>query len=112
MARRRYRKRSGWEPDDPEDPEDSEAEESTIDLHGCTVEEALQRLRHGLHAVRVRRGRQAIVITGRGLKSPDGRPILRPRVVDWLKTAQARTLGVTGFKLVNKGGAIQVSLKA
>ncbi len=55
-----------------------------LDLHGCLKEEALVRLRHFIGAA-YRRGHKAVlVITGKGINSPDG-PVLPGAVSAWLR---------------------------
>lgn len=56
-----------------------------LDLHGFLKDEALARLEHFITS-EYSRGRQAVlVITGKGINSPDG-PVLPGAVADWLRT--------------------------
>ena len=56
-----------------------------LDLHGFLKDEALARLEHFITS-EYSRGRQAVlVITGKGINSPDG-PVLQGAVADWLRT--------------------------
>jgi len=81
-----------------------------LDLHGSAPEGAVRRLRQELHACRVR-GRTALrVITGRGWGNRRQQPVLRGHVETWLRSPEARTLGVRSFRRVAKGGALDVSL--
>ncbi len=55
-----------------------------LDLHGCLREEALARLKAFI-AKAFSRGRRAVlVITGKGINSPEG-PVLQGAVSDWLR---------------------------
>jgi DNA-nicking Smr family endonuclease len=54
-----------------------------LDLHGFLKDEALMRLEQFVAAA-CRRGQQAVlVITGKGINSPEG-PVLQGAVADWL----------------------------
>jgi DNA-nicking Smr family endonuclease len=55
-----------------------------LDLHGYLKDEALQRLEHFITGA-LHRGRKAVlVITGKGINSPEG-PVLQGAVADWLR---------------------------
>ena len=55
-----------------------------IDLHGCTRPELAQTLTDGLAAASSCGRRFVRLITGRGLHSPEGYPVLRSAVELWL----------------------------
>jgi DNA-nicking Smr family endonuclease len=56
-----------------------------LDLHGCLKDEALLRLEQFVTTA-CSRGQQAVlVITGKGINSPDG-PVLQGAVAEWLRT--------------------------
>jgi DNA-nicking Smr family endonuclease len=82
----------------------------SVDLHGLHPDQALRRLEQELHAVRVRGGRELLVITGRGLGNREWKPVLRQRVEAWLRGPEGRRLGVKDFRVVAKGGALEVEL--
>jgi DNA-nicking Smr family endonuclease len=55
-----------------------------LDLHGYLKEEALQRLRHVIVSAYARGVQAVLVITGKGLNSPEG-PVLPGAVAAWLR---------------------------
>ena len=81
-----------------------------MDLHGLRPEEALRRLSQALHAARVGRASRLLVITGRGWGNLRQEPVLRPRVEAWLEGPEGRRQGVRAFRVVAKGGALEVEL--
>jgi DNA-nicking Smr family endonuclease len=99
---------SRWrEPDDARDePEDA----FTVDLHGLPPERALRRLAQELHAARMRRVAELLVITGRGLGNRTQQPVLRRRVEEWLRGPEGTRAGVRSFALESRGGALRVRL--
>lgn len=75
-----------------------------LDLHGYLRDEALRRLEHFITGAH-HRGRTAVlVITGKGINSPEG-PVLQGAVADWLRD-KGRTL-VAEFEKAprDKGGS-------
>ncbi len=67
------------------DPKPRDASEIyVIDLHGCTRRELSQTLADGLTAAGLSGRRFVRLITGRGLHSPEGYPVLRSAVELWL----------------------------
>ena len=70
----------------------------------------MRRLSQALHGARVRGARGLLVITGRGIGTRDGKPVLRTHVEDWLRSPEARALGIRGHRRVSKGGALEVTL--
>ena len=83
-----------------------------IDLHRQNWASAERALRRALHAARVRGESHLVVITGLGLGNAAQQPVLRGHVETWLHGAEARRLGVLGFRRVNRGGALELSLVA
>ncbi len=81
-----------------------------IDLHRLVWADASRRLKHALHAARVRGEAGLVVITGLGMGNASQAPILRTHVERWLGTAEARSLGVRGFRRVHRDGALEVEL--
>jgi DNA-nicking Smr family endonuclease len=94
-ARQRAHARGGHPRFDPGDPLLDAPVHATLDLHGCTAEEARGLVRSFIEtAARRTPGAVLHVVTGRGRGSP-GRPVLRgavgtmlrgelaPRVADW-----------------------------
>ena len=55
-----------------------------LDLHGYLKEEALQRLKHFIASAYARGVQAVLVITGKGINSPEG-PVLRGAVDTWLR---------------------------
>ena len=96
-----------------EDSDDDEQDPPPeLDLHGLKPEQALRRLANEIHACRVRRAPELVVITGRGLHNPQGQPVLRERVAAWLASPEARQRGVVGHALLRSGGALLVRLRS
>ncbi|MCH5276237.1 MAG: Smr/MutS family protein [Desulfovibrionaceae bacterium] len=58
--------------------------EAHIDLHGLNSEQAFQHLVHFFRGAYYKGVRTALVVTGRGLNSPNGIPVLRSKVQEWL----------------------------
>ena len=83
-----------------------------IDLHGLRPEDALRRLSRGIHTARVRGADRLLVITGRGLGNPLQQPVLRKRVEAWLRSPEGRRAGALRFRVVSRGGALEVDLGA
>ncbi len=82
-----------------------------VDLHGLRPEAALQRLAQALHTSRVRRHRELLVITGRGLGNAAQTPILRKKVEDWLRGPEGRRSGARSIQRTARGGALLVGLE-
>jgi DNA-nicking Smr family endonuclease len=55
-----------------------------LDLHGCLRDEALVKLEHFLSAAYGRGQKAVLVITGKGLNSPEG-PVLQGAIAGWLR---------------------------
>jgi len=55
-----------------------------LDLHGFLKDEALKRLEHFIASAYSRGSRAVLVITGKGINSPEG-PVLPGAVADWLR---------------------------
>lgn len=83
-----------------------------IDLHRLIWANAERALRRALHAARVRGEAHLIVITGLGLGNAAQQPVLRGHVEAWLRSEEARRLGVLGFRRVSRGGALELALLA
>ncbi|MBL4760136.1 MAG: Smr/MutS family protein [Mariprofundaceae bacterium] len=58
----------------------------SIDLHGMTRDQAISTLEHTLQSSLQTSERVLCIIHGRGLHSPDGKPVLKKSVYQWLKT--------------------------
>jgi DNA-nicking Smr family endonuclease len=91
------------------DPEDDGT--LAVDLHGLSVERALRRVTQELHTARVLHRTRLLVITGAGWGNPDRTPVLREAVERWLRSPEARALGVIDVQRVRKGGALDVRLR-
>ena len=86
--------------------------EDELDLHGCTADEAEHRLRAFVYGAQ-RSGRQSAVrvIHGKGLGSPEGKPVLMYKVADCLRRFAA-VLAFCPASLSDGGsGAVHVLLK-
>lgn len=55
-----------------------------IDLHGLNSEQAFHNLVGFFRSAYYKGARTALVVTGRGLNSPNGTPVLRAKVAQWL----------------------------
>jgi len=55
-----------------------------LDLHGCTVPDAHQRLAEFLAGLDRRRQTCVRIVHGKGLRSPRGQPVLKNKVALWL----------------------------
>ena len=58
--------------------------EAHIDLHGLNSEQAFQHMVGFFRSAYYKGVRTALVVTGRGLNSPNGVPVLRFKVQQWL----------------------------
>jgi DNA-nicking Smr family endonuclease len=75
-----------------------------LDLHGCLRDDAIRRLAHFIGNAYAL-GREAVlVITGKGLNSPDG-PVLQGAVREWLRTAGAKMVAEFHDGPRDKGGS-------
>jgi DNA-nicking Smr family endonuclease len=81
-----------------------------VDLHGLRPEMALRRVAQAIHTARVRGRGRLRVITGRGLGNPEGKPVLRGIVEDWLQGPEGRRAGVRSVQQVARGGALEIEL--
>jgi DNA-nicking Smr family endonuclease len=81
-----------------------------VDLHGLAPERALRKLLQDLHAARVRRRREVLVITGRGMGNRLQQPLLRTQVEAWLRGPDGVRAGVVSFTQEHRGGALLVRL--
>ena len=86
--------------------------EDELDLHGCTVIETEHRLRTFLYSAQVPGRQRAVrVIHGKSLGSPNGKPVLKYKVVDCLRGSDA-VLAFCLARLSEGGsGAVHVLLK-
>lgn len=57
-----------------------------LDLHGFLKDEAVRRLAHFIDAASAQGHQAVLVITGKGLNSPEG-PVLQGAVAEWLRSA-------------------------
>ena len=83
-----------------------------LDLHGYMRDDAVRRLAHFIGSAYAR-GREAVlVITGKGLNSPDG-PVLQGAVREWLRTAGSRMVAEfhAGTRERGGSGAVVVFLR-
>ncbi|NMC72667.1 MAG: DNA mismatch repair protein MutS [Myxococcales bacterium] len=90
------------------------AVEGHIDLHGLDRHEARVALRDFLERAQADGRRCVLVVHGRGLGSPDGIPVLRERMKDWLSRGSIgrRVLAFASARPVDGGtGAVYVLLR-
>jgi len=85
--------------------------EHEVDLHGLDRSRAQRRLARTLHTARLRGASRVLAITGRGLGSPRGEPVLRDHIEAWLAGPEAARLGVAGFERTSAGGALAIRLR-
>jgi len=76
--------------------------ERTLDLHGCTVEEALGRLSHFVAGCRRAAVRCIRVVHGKGTHSPSGAGVLRDRV--WEHLTRRKDVLIVEFAQLREGG--------
>ena len=85
-----------------------------LDLHGLTLTQAKTEVERFLNESRRMGHRCVLIIHGRGLSSPDGRPVLKPHLVGWLSKTGLRkhVLAFTSARPYDGGaGAMYVLLK-
>jgi DNA-nicking Smr family endonuclease len=75
-----------------------------LDLHGLTQEEAIKKLARFVGGAVVSGIRRILVVTGKGLNSPDGVSVLRPVVEGWIQTDGARLVAAFGEAPRQYGG--------
>ena len=63
-----------------------------IDLHGCTREEAREKVRRFVNHSFAKRYRCILIVSGRGLNSRDREPVLKQELVRWLTHAPLRRM--------------------
>ena len=71
----------------------------------------MRRVGAGLARCRAAGKSPVLVITGKGHGSFGGRPVLGPGIERWLRGPEAQGLGVSGFRQVRGGGALEVSIQ-
>jgi len=81
-----------------------------LDLHGKTIEQARQLMQQLLDLPRPS-GQCVRIVHGRGLSSPDGRPILKTRVAYWLQQHPDVLAFCSAQPLHGGTGAVYVLLK-
>lgn len=81
-----------------------------VDLHGMPPDQALRRLTQALHAARVQGAGRLRVITGRGWGNREQKPVLRSKIETWARSPEGARAGVTGIRVVSKGGALDLTL--
>jgi DNA-nicking Smr family endonuclease len=84
----------------------------TVDLHRLTEREAIPVLTRAVHAARVRGLPWLRVVCGRGFGNARQEPVLRRKLEAWLTGPEARRLGVHGFAVSCRGGALDVRLSS
>jgi DNA-nicking Smr family endonuclease len=63
-----------------------------IDLHGCNREEGRERVSHFVKRSFARKLRCILIVSGRGLNSLEGKPVLKQELVRWLTRTPLRRL--------------------
>lgn len=83
-----------------------------LDLHGQTSVEAERRLKAFLLAMQSSQGQRAVrVIHGKGLRSPDHVPVLKGKVAEWLRQANAVLAFCEAGHADGGSGALRVLLR-
>lgn len=85
-----------------------------LDLHGLTLSQAKSEVEGFFNESRRMGHRCVLIIHGRGLSSPDGRPVLKPHLVSWLSKTGLRkhVLAFTSARSYDGGaGAVYVLLR-
>lgn len=84
-----------------------------LDLHGKTQEEAIRMVQNFLLTSHRQKLREVLIITGKGLNSGEGGPVLREAVNNWLERNGGRFAKSFGWAPSRHGGdgAIWVSLR-
>ncbi len=77
---------------------------SELDLHGSLRDEALAKLRIFIAAAYSRGQKAVLVITGKGINSPEG-PVLQGAVAGWLRSAGKGMVAEFGPAPLDKGGS-------
>jgi DNA-nicking Smr family endonuclease len=87
--------------------------EASLDLHGCLRAEGVAKLRHFLQDAQHQTWQTLLVITGRGLHSEDGTPILRDEVENFLSGEGKKLIAEWGRapRVYGGDGALIVFLK-
>jgi DNA-nicking Smr family endonuclease len=75
-----------------------------LDLHGCLREEALMKLKQFLAEAQGREQKTVLIITGKGINSPEG-PVLQGAVADWLREKGQGLVAEFGPAPRDKGGS-------
>jgi len=88
----------------------SQHTDATLDLHGLYVQPALNACVIFLKKALASKYRVIKIIHGRGLHSPDGRPILKQEVFRWLKEGSYAN-SILSVKPIQSGGASLVVLR-
>jgi len=87
--------------------------QETLDLHGCTSQEAEDKTRHFIDNARTRGLRTIRIITGKGLHSPGGVAVL-PDAIEQQLTLLKKEKAIAGFdwekKVKSRSGALHVYL--
>ena len=86
--------------------------EDELDLHGYSATETEHRLRTFLYSAQVPGRQRAVrVIHGKGLRSPNGKPVLKYKVADCLRGSDAVLAFCLASSSEGGSGAVHVLLK-
>lgn len=86
--------------------------QGTLDLHSCTLEDAMVKTRNFLASSKQQGLRKVLIITGKGIHSSSGEAVLRPTIINVAK-AHPAVREVSVPKAAEGGsGALIVILKA
>jgi DNA-nicking Smr family endonuclease len=85
--------------------------EESLDLHGCTIAEARDRLAEFLHACVVEGCKCVRIVHGKGFRTPAQAPVLKPRVAFWLAHTDSVVAYVSARPSDGGTGALYVLLK-
>jgi len=85
--------------------------EHSLDLHGSTVEEARLALMEFLDECTSASLHCVIVVHGKGFRSPEHKPVIKPMVNRWLREAPSVLAFVSAMPAHGGNGAVYVLLK-
>jgi DNA-nicking Smr family endonuclease len=85
--------------------------QAALDLHGQTAAQAKAQLVEFLHGCRARGLRCVRIVHGKGYRSPDQQPVLKPKIAHWLSQRDDVVAYVSAQPAEGGTGALYVLLK-
>ncbi|MGH8597630.1 MAG: Smr/MutS family protein [Gammaproteobacteria bacterium] len=86
--------------------------QDVVDLHGLPLTKAKSLLINFLNACRARGLRCVLIVHGKGYRSPDQKPVLKPRVAHWLAQRDDVVAYVSARTAEGGTGALYALLKS